>query len=360
MDQPLTTIISRRLRARARRLINKIRSLKFRQWMGLVLILRTFNPIIIPLGLFLIFYFFVVDLGRNPVIVASRAQIESGTAAVRQDVAELQGAVDDIAEDFRALGQILEPIVEFVKDVFGVINDVLSFVDPFNLLGRIDLGDIPGIPDFGLTFGLFSSIRDAVVGSLQALGDAYDQLVLTFAKWWRVLRFFIFFTVLWLALSYFSGFYMSIARGLDLLRGRPGAPDQDDRKPRTWEGRPVFETPPILVIDRAPVTVPMVQTEQPARKGRQQQRILRRRRVLLSAQAVWPDRHIDLYHYELAVQADEQAWARFWDRLISRGLDPGAVQLVLSPETRVLDAVTKTYLPEATVQRAVQSTVVSG
>lgn len=357
MDQPLTTIISRRIRARLSRWVNRIRGLKFRQWMGLVLIVRTFNPIIIPLGLVLIFYFFVVDLSQNQVIVESRATIEAGIQNVERDVQELDDAIDGIVDDFQVLRDILQPVVDLLQTIVGVINDIVEFLG----FPSIDLPELPGIPDFSLTFGIFSSIRDAAVDSLQAFGKAYAEILDTFGKWWRILQYFVVISVIWLALSFFSGLYSNFSRGLEMLRGAPALSAIADPTPRTWDGRPVFETPPILVLDRAQITVPTVQSDRdPGGKRRTGQHILRQQRVLLSAQAVWPDRHLDLYHYELADRADEGAWGYFMDRLIARGLDPAAVQLVLSPDVRAISPMTERYLPSATVQRAVQTRVVPG
>lgn len=362
-QQPLITIVRQRLEARLRRLWNTIRNLRFRQVMGLVMILKNFNILILPLSLLLFGYLFLSDLARNPVIQASRQTIESQTEAVRSDIQKLDDSLDDIRDDFRTLAAILKPVVDIVKAVAGVINDIIGALklDELFDIPPIDLSNIPGIPDFSLTFGFLADIRAAIQDSLEALGDAYREIEMTFAKWWRYLQIFAAVTALWLALSFFSGLYANITRGLEMMRSRPPAVEAWKARQPFWQGRPVFETPPILVVDRASITVPTVQ-QQAERPGSRptRQRMVRQPRVLLSAQAIWPDRHQALFHYELAQQADETAWASFWERLIGRGLDPQAVQLVISADIRALAEVTATYLPNAQVQRAVEAAIVPG
>jgi transposase-like protein len=76
-------------------------------------------------------------------------------------------------------------------------------------------------------------------------------------------------------------------------------------------------------------------------------------RVVLCAMAVCADGSSYVLHYEVAEDEDENAWKAFFDHLIERGLDPNAVQLVISDGTKGLLAAMKYYLPNAKQQRCV-------
>ena len=76
-------------------------------------------------------------------------------------------------------------------------------------------------------------------------------------------------------------------------------------------------------------------------------------RVVLTALAVWPDGNHEVLHYEIAEQEETQSWAAFFEHLIERGLDPSAVELVVSDGTLGLPAAMSQHLPHAKQQRCI-------
>jgi transposase-like protein len=64
------------------------------------------------------------------------------------------------------------------------------------------------------------------------------------------------------------------------------------------------------------------------RAGHQRQVRQAQERVILTALAVWPEGHYQIFHYEVAEGENEACWLAFFDPLIARGLDPTAVRLV--------------------------------
>jgi hypothetical protein len=82
-------------------------------------------------------------------------------------------------------------------------------------------------------------------------------------------------------------------------------------------------------------------------------------RYLLSTQAVWPDRHVPLFYYQLADHVDAGVWAIFWQSLIDRGLNPSGVQMVISADTGDLAPSVRHYLPQAELQQSVETTIIS-
>ena len=60
-----------------------------------------------------------------------------------------------------------------------------------------------------------------------------------------------------------------------------------------------------------------------------------------------------MLHYEVAEQEETRSWATFFEHLIERGLDPTAVDLVVSDGTLGLPAAMAQHLPSAQQQRCV-------
>ncbi len=76
-------------------------------------------------------------------------------------------------------------------------------------------------------------------------------------------------------------------------------------------------------------------------------------RVILAAMAVWLDGSYHLLHFEVAESEDEAHWTTFFNHLIGRGLDPQAVELVISDGSKGVPAVLKQLLPNAQQQRCI-------
>jgi len=114
------------------------------------------------------------------------------------------------------------------------------------------------------------------------------------------------------------------------------------------------KTPPILIVDGVWVDIqyPSVETKVD-RAGHVRQIRQAQERVVLTALAVWPDGTYETLHYEIAKQEDIQGWEAFFEHLIERGLDPSAVELVVSDGTLGLPAAMAKWLPRAKQQRCI-------
>jgi transposase-like protein len=117
---------------------------------------------------------------------------------------------------------------------------------------------------------------------------------------------------------------------------------------------PITTTPPILIVDGVWVDIQYTLDQfKIDRAGHKRQCRQAQERVILAALAVWPDGSYQLLHFEIAEDENEAAWMAVFDHLIARGLDPEAVQLIVSDGTKGLLAAMKTRLPQAQQQRCV-------
>jgi transposase-like protein len=117
---------------------------------------------------------------------------------------------------------------------------------------------------------------------------------------------------------------------------------------------PIDSTPPILIVDGVWVDIQYTMDQYKTdRAGHARQCRQAQERVILAAVAVWPDGSYQLLHFEIAEDEDETAWTDLFDHLIARGLDPEAVQLIVSDGTKGLLAAMKARLPRAQQQRCV-------
>lgn len=123
---------------------------------------------------------------------------------------------------------------------------------------------------------------------------------------------------------------------------------------QTQQQAPISQTPPILIVDGVWVEIQYTLDEfKIDRAGHQRQQRQAQERVVLVALAVWPDGQYHVLHYEVAEAEGEQAWLAFFDHLIARGLDPQAVQLLVSDGSKGLTAAMKQRLPQAQQQRCI-------
>ena len=116
----------------------------------------------------------------------------------------------------------------------------------------------------------------------------------------------------------------------------------------------ISQTPAILIVDGVWVNIQYAQGEVKIdRAGYERQVRHAEDRVVLSAMAVWPDGNYHILHYEIGVQEDTQSWSDFFNHLIQRGLDPKAVELVVSDGSSGLPASLAKVLPNAKQQRCI-------
>jgi hypothetical protein len=349
MEPPVWKIIWGRTKLRLRRLARRAHGRGMRRFMGVVMIVRAFNPLIFLLTLALLFYVLVIQ----PVRV-----IQANVRVVQTELGKAETALSDELDK--------------VKDTLGVVKSILdplkvvtqALVDAYNAVCgndacKIDFPDLQIGVDLGPFNRAVGSVRAAIQNIQHQITGMFSFTLISPTQRAAVTGILVL-VAGWILLSTFASVYTRVIQGVDLYRSaqRPAPAEGDGRA--TGLGRPVFETPPILVMEHALINISQVSTTPPAAGGRRGQQIQRRGRVLLSAQAVWPTRHQDLFHYELAEAADVETWSRFFENLILRGLDAERVQLVISPDTRALSPVASHFLPNAKVQSAVETTIVSG
>lgn len=117
---------------------------------------------------------------------------------------------------------------------------------------------------------------------------------------------------------------------------------------------PLAETPPILIVDGVWVTI-MYPTGEWREDAAGHLRAVQRaeERVILAALAVWADGSYQLLHFAVAANEEEATWTAFLQQLVARGLDPNAVQLVVSDGTKGLLPALAAVLPRAQLQRCI-------
>jgi putative transposase len=116
----------------------------------------------------------------------------------------------------------------------------------------------------------------------------------------------------------------------------------------------IVRTPAILIVDGVWVEIQYTQDDfKLDRAGHLRHCRQAEERVILAAMAVWPDGSHHLLHYTIGVSEDMANWRQFFAELIARGLDPQAVELVVSDGAKgLLDAMTQ-RLPLARQQRCI-------
>ena len=116
----------------------------------------------------------------------------------------------------------------------------------------------------------------------------------------------------------------------------------------------LMKTPPILIVDGVWVDIQYTsEGTKVDRAGHVRQICQAQERVVLTALAVWPDGNHEVLHYEIAEQEDIQSWETFFEHLIERGLDPSAVELVVSDGSLGLPKAMAKHLPQAKQQRCI-------
>lgn len=117
---------------------------------------------------------------------------------------------------------------------------------------------------------------------------------------------------------------------------------------------PITSTPQVLIVDgvwvKVQYTLDEFMIDQAGHKRQQRQA---QDRVLLAVMAVRADGSHYILHYEIAENEDEAAWKTLLGQLIERGLNPSAVQLVVSDGTPGLLAAMEEHLPQAQQQRCI-------
>jgi transposase-like protein len=121
-----------------------------------------------------------------------------------------------------------------------------------------------------------------------------------------------------------------------------------------WRDHPLPATPPVLLVDGVWVQI-FYPTDEPwiDRSGHQRQRTHSQECVILAVMAVWPGGQHHLLPYELARAENQASWCTLFAHLRERGLDPAAVQVLVSDgSSGIVEAVSQ-QLPQTTLQRCI-------
>jgi len=130
--------------------------------------------------------------------------------------------------------------------------------------------------------------------------------------------------------------------------------EQVEQTMQAWRSEPIESTPPFLIVDGVWVTVLYpTGTSFSDRSGHVRQQVRGKERVILAALAVWPDGRHHILHYLVAEAEDKTSWSALWQALLSRGLDPDQVRLVVSDGSKGVQETLKKHLPKARLQRCV-------
>lgn len=116
----------------------------------------------------------------------------------------------------------------------------------------------------------------------------------------------------------------------------------------------IDQTPIALIVDGVWVSIQYdLEGFKVDKSGHRRRKRQAQDRVLLCVMAVCADGSNYVLHYEIAEDEDESAWQTLFEHLLERGLDPSAVQLVVSDGTKGLLTAMKRYLPNAQQQRCI-------
>lgn len=123
---------------------------------------------------------------------------------------------------------------------------------------------------------------------------------------------------------------------------------------QAYRSTPLPETPPILIVDGVWVDIQYTTAEfKVDRAGHQRQCRAAQERVILAVLAVYADGRTQLLHFEVALTEEEATWQTLCAHLIARGLDPAAVQLLVSDGSHGVLAAMNQHFPQAQQQRCI-------
>ena len=121
-----------------------------------------------------------------------------------------------------------------------------------------------------------------------------------------------------------------------------------------WHQEPIPDTPPVLIVDGVWVQV-LVPTGETwiDRSGHERQQVRGEERVVLTVLGLWPDGRRQILNYQAAPAEDTVSWKQLFASLITRGLDPAQVRLVVSDGGTGLPTAIADCLTQAQQQRCV-------
>lgn len=341
----------------------RIRRLKFRQVMGFVVIVKTFNPLLFLLALFLFAFLFVRDIRREyqPALDSISTNYN---LIVNSDLKGLKTAVDGAGNALKDLGVILGVIRDAINAIVGFINVIINAIAWFFGLSKIKFGIHVPIPDFSALFQPIKNLSLHTQGLFSGISELFTATLTVLTDLWARLKFFLILGVVWAVVSIFASGYEEVTRGLEMMRGSHGLRHDDsaDKEQPRLQAIPTsrMDTPPVLIVDQVQVALPaLLESEGDTQAESMRRTFAYQDQVLLTAQAVWPDRNIPLFYYQLTRRVDVNTWAFFWQNLIERGLDPKRVRMVISRDIRLLEPSLQRFLPQAELEQSVETTIIS-
>lgn len=114
------------------------------------------------------------------------------------------------------------------------------------------------------------------------------------------------------------------------------------------------QSPSILLVDGVWVDVCYTLDEYKIdQSGHQRQGRAVEPRVILAVMAIYADGSQSLIHYTICQNESRESWLQLFDELLERGLDPAAVQLIVSDGAKGLLEAMAQRLPQAQQQRCI-------
>lgn len=349
-----------RMKTGLQRAWQRARKVRLRQVMGVIVILKTFNPLWFLLAIALFAILLVNDL-REQYRPALDLISSNYNAIVNQDLRGLQAALDGVRGALKGLSDVLGVIRSVVNGIVGFINEIIKAIAWFFGMGKIDLGIRLPIPDLGVVFQPFNDLFMHFKGLFDGITGLFATTKTVLIDLWERFKLFAFLGVLWALLSIMATIYSEVSRGLEMIRGGHRETDNPPGDSlRTLPEPARLETPPVIIVNQSLVTIPVLAANQAGAGAGRQRTFAFRERYLLSAQGIWPDHHAPLFFQQLADRVDASIWAQFWQSLIDQGLNPSGVQMVISADTSLLAPGVQRFLPAAEIEQSIETTILSG
>jgi hypothetical protein len=340
----------------------RARRIKFRQVMGFIVMVKTFNPLLFLLALLLFAFLLVRDIQKQ--YQPALDQISSNyNLIVNVDLKGLKTAVGEAGNALKDLGAILSVIRDVVNAIVGFINVIINAIAWFFGMSKINFGIHLPIPDFRALFQPFNNLTLHTQGLFSGIAELFNATLTILANLWARLKLFLILGFAWVFLSIFASGYSEFTRGLEMMRGgqpKEGLAEIRDQVQPSMIDRPLLETPPVLIVDQVRVALPaLLDSEERGLRENKQRTFAYQEQILLTAQAVWPERSIPLFYFQLVRRMDENTWAFFWQSLIDRGLEPSRVRMVVSSDVKLLAPSLPRFLPRAELHQSVETTFIS-
>jgi putative transposase len=123
---------------------------------------------------------------------------------------------------------------------------------------------------------------------------------------------------------------------------------------QAWREQPLRQTPAVLIVDGVWVNILYpTGTTWTDQSGHIRQQVRGQERVILAALAVYADGSHQLLEYVVAEAEDSTGWTRLWRALLTRGLDPKQLSMVVSDGSKGVLETLGRDMPKVKLQRCV-------